>query len=547
MSDKTLPKLILTHVGTENEIEKSYPNLILKALDKSKLRKEKVQTKRGMAYRYKKTGEDEPKKKEKSTVKEAEPKGKGVVSDDPKTEAEVSMKLTELARVANEAREKGEKAPDFNLCEITIPNTNLFCEDNKDVPRAEMPQLKGKPVAGSEAEKVAKEQGDDEADGEELFKQHLKDNGVKMTEKEVPAENLKATQKELVGAKVAGMTEALKADPNHEGITAPIFVSKDGYVLDGHHRWAAHVGLELASGKDVKMKVIEVDMDIEELLKDSNQFAEDFGIAQKAGKVEESKEEEQAVEDGLDEVDEDGEEVKEQADTDSPEAEHDWEGIKKEIEPLIERHAESFGVTLDVLKKAFPDANVYGRVKDVDSATDKVFTRRHSDPEYNVQNLQDLSAYRVDTGDVKTAQQNAESIKDNFDVLVDKDYIENPKQMGYRRHHTILQDRESGKVFEVQFGTENQTKWADWYHDVYKAQDDKQKAAYEKNRQLIDDYATKYAEIFNKADNGEEVTANDAPPCNHEIKINFGCLELGKINKEAAGGEEKKEEPKAKE
>ena len=208
-----------------------------------------------------------------------------------KVEHEVAAQLELLAKMANEAKAKGEDAPDYNLCDISVPGTNIFCQGNKGVARENMPQLKGRVIKGSEAEKLAEKQGDPDykgqVDAEEAFMKHLKKKGIAMDSKTVPAENLKSTQSELVGTKVAGMTEALKADPKHKHITAPIFISKDGYVLDGHHRWAAHVGLGFNTCNPVTMKVIEVDMDINQLLKETNKFADDFGIAQNAGSVNE--------------------------------------------------------------------------------------------------------------------------------------------------------------------------------------------------------------------------------------------------------------------
>lgn len=244
--------------------------------------------------------QDEPKKVR--TKKEEEPT-KETSNKEVDTPREVTIKLEGLAKMANEAKLIGKKAPNFNLCDISVPNTNLFCKDNKGVVRAKMPQLKGEAAEGTEAAKIAEKTGEKEVDGEDAFKKYLKDSGVKMTTKTVPAETLKSTQSELVGVKVAGMTEALKKDPNHPAITAPIFVSKDGYVLDGHHRWAAHVGLQMAKGKDVTMPVVEVDMDIEKLLKESNKWASDFGIAQKAGKVDEKQSENSTEESGKEKSD----------------------------------------------------------------------------------------------------------------------------------------------------------------------------------------------------------------------------------------------------
>ena len=60
-------------------------------------------------------------------------------------------------------------------------------------------------------------------------------------------------------------------------------VSNDGYVLDGHHRWAALATHDVMSGnKDVSdIPVIRVDMDIEDLVDKSNEFGDQFGLARK--------------------------------------------------------------------------------------------------------------------------------------------------------------------------------------------------------------------------------------------------------------------------
>ena len=199
-----------------------------------------------------------------------------------KQRREVSMKIDDLAKKSAEAKANGEKAPNFNLCDITIPGTNLYCGGNKGIPREQMPQFKGKPQPGSIADGLPKDK-DGEVDTEAMFKKMLEDKGIKVSEPTtVPADQLKATQTELVGSKVAGMTKALEADPNNPGITAPIYVSSDGYVLDGHHRWAAVTSQAITSGREAKMNVRVIDMPIAELVKTSNEFAQNIGVQAKA-------------------------------------------------------------------------------------------------------------------------------------------------------------------------------------------------------------------------------------------------------------------------
>jgi hypothetical protein len=210
---------------------------------------------------------------------------KGLKDVSPVDRQKISMKIDDLAKMGAEAKAKGEKAPNYNLCQVTIPGTNLYCDDNKGIPRSEMPQFKGTPQPGSPADKLPKDENG-EADTEEFFKQMLNKEGIKVSEPTaVQPDKLKATQSELVGVKVAGMSKVLD-NPDHPAyakITAPIYVSNDGYVLDGHHRWAAVVAHNAANpDRQIPMNVRVIDEPIVPLVKRSNKFAEDMGIRAKA-------------------------------------------------------------------------------------------------------------------------------------------------------------------------------------------------------------------------------------------------------------------------
>lgn len=200
-----------------------------------------------------------------------------------KTTQGVGTLIDELAKIGNEAREKGEKAPDFDLCKVSVPKTNLFCYENKGIPRAQMPQFKGEAVPGSLADRKRKtDDVTEEVDVEDEFRAALDAMGVSITPKTVRAADLKATQSQLVGTKVAGMSKAMEAGKIKD---APIFVTRDGYIVDGHHRWAAKVALDAQDGHigDVEMPVHVIDMEIGEAIDFANMFAKIVGLASKAG------------------------------------------------------------------------------------------------------------------------------------------------------------------------------------------------------------------------------------------------------------------------
>ena len=189
--------------------------------------------------------------------------------------------ISKVAQQVADAKAKGEPAPNINLCDVTVPGTNLYCDDNLGIPRDEMPQFKGNAAPGSRAASMDVD-ASGEVDTEPVFKEMLKEKGIKTLQTEIPADRLKATQKDLVGAKVVGMMGALEKDPNHPKITAPIYVSRDGHVIDGHHRWAAIVAHNAANpDKQIPMKTTVLDMDIKDAIPMANKFAEDMGIAAK--------------------------------------------------------------------------------------------------------------------------------------------------------------------------------------------------------------------------------------------------------------------------
>ena len=125
--------------------------------------------------------------------------------------------------------------------------------------------------------------------GAEVFKNYLASIGMKTTDELVPADRLRATQRDMKGlgvAKIMRDANEGKFDP----ASNPIFVSSDGYVVDRHHRWAAVVGLDARDGKlgESKIPIVRVNAPIAEVLHLANLWSERFGIEQAEGIIEQS-------------------------------------------------------------------------------------------------------------------------------------------------------------------------------------------------------------------------------------------------------------------
>lgn len=190
----------------------------------------------------------------------------------------VSVLLDKLNAKVKEMIAKGEKAGLYNLCNVTVPGTSLFCAESKGIPRVEMPQLKFPPTPGTPAAKLTPDVRG-EVDISAGFRQHLLDLGFKISDGIEKAAYMKASQNELNGAKVAGIAQAIREKKLAD---ERLFISQDNYIVDGHHRWAAMVGVDSDDGHlgDLTLPVARVEVGIIELLALANTYAKDQGAPQ---------------------------------------------------------------------------------------------------------------------------------------------------------------------------------------------------------------------------------------------------------------------------
>lgn len=201
---------------------------------------------------------------------------------------DLSGALLLLSIIANDAIQKGEKAPNYNLCQL-----GTICRDNKGIRRINMPQLTGKPVPGSMADTLPRDKRGN-VDGKEYFGRYLVDNmNYTVNLEEVPLISLKATQNELIGTKVAGIYMTLQEPDSaayKELQSSYIYISSDDYILDGHHRWAALLADAYRKGNiiDATIRVKRIGAPISDLVELANLWAADFGIQSRAGSGDDS-------------------------------------------------------------------------------------------------------------------------------------------------------------------------------------------------------------------------------------------------------------------
>lgn len=138
----------------------------------------------------------------------------------------------------------------FNFARLNVAgkgNGNLFQRHLRKRPRDTMPQLPTETGAGMDH-----------------FMDHLTKKGVKFEFGTIDPRKLVASQSELHGPKVAKIYGFMREDGWKPG--GVMIISRDGAVIDGHHRWAAAAAASIANGGTMEVTVMKIDADLDDIL-----------------------------------------------------------------------------------------------------------------------------------------------------------------------------------------------------------------------------------------------------------------------------------------
>ena len=195
---------------------------------------------------------------------------------------------------------------------------------------------------------------------------------------------------------------------------------------------------------------------------------------------------------------------------------------QEDIDTFVAEYAEFHDNTLQTIQAAFSERKVYGRVKDKQSIAGKL--ERKPDQYKQLSDLRDVSGLRVESRSVGDVYADVERLKEAFNVVQEKDYIENPNN-GYRSVHLIIE--QDGRYSEIQVRTESMTKVADYAHDtIYKPSAQLGADTVQRIQDHMDElqsYVEGYWEYVYRVGLGEEAEAPDCPEIVAEL---IGCLEV---------------------
>jgi DNA topoisomerase-1 len=144
----------------------------------------------------------------------------------------------------------GDDHPD--LTNLTVDGQHVFGKDGLNIPRNDMPQIP-----------------------RSMREKFLEDHHA--TKENVDPLDLKPVQHEIDGNKVGMMLKKMDAGDYED---FPIIVSKNGYIIDGHHTWATHMAERLTKPK-TKISIYRLDMGHKELLEEANKFTDKHDIKRK--------------------------------------------------------------------------------------------------------------------------------------------------------------------------------------------------------------------------------------------------------------------------
>jgi HK97 family phage portal protein len=143
-----------------------------------------------------------------------------------------------------------------DLTDLHVDGMQIFGGNGLGIARADMPQIPQTHV--------------------DRFEQDLRDQGVRIQDARVSPLSLKPSQKEISAVKAAQMMAKFEKDKKIKDI----YVSKDNYVLDGHHRWAALAALSIEQSQ-LKMPIKRLMVDHTRALSLMLNFTEANDIANK--------------------------------------------------------------------------------------------------------------------------------------------------------------------------------------------------------------------------------------------------------------------------
>ena len=148
-----------------------------------------------------------------------------------------------------------------DITELKVKGTLLFGDEGMGIARSDMPQI---PTSARD----------------KFLADIEKDNGITFEKEKVDPTTLKPIQKEVSGSRAGAIYEKF-AEKGKIPKDERILISKDGFVVDGHHTWAASVAFGF-DNPGTELPVYRLSVNAKEALQVSLDYAKENGYESKA-------------------------------------------------------------------------------------------------------------------------------------------------------------------------------------------------------------------------------------------------------------------------
>ena len=146
---------------------------------------------------------------------------------------------------------------DGDLRNVSIPGYALFDGANMGLRREQMPQMPAR--------------------NKPKFLSEMRLQGVGVAAQSVDPRTLKPSQADISAAKTGEILKKMRDGSFYDSPAGRILVSKDGFVIDGHHRWAAAAAYAF-DVPGARLPIIRVGLNAADLIPAARQFGAREGI-----------------------------------------------------------------------------------------------------------------------------------------------------------------------------------------------------------------------------------------------------------------------------
>jgi len=375
------------------------------------------------------------------------------------------VKPSEVATLLKQVSKSGDKrAATADITNLRVNGTRLMGHDGLGYKRSEMPQISG--------------------DMRHQYFADLRAQGITVTPSTANPLLLQPSQSEIGVGRAAEVYKELNGKIDDQ---KQILVSRDNYIIDGHHHWASAVATALRANGPQEIPIVRLGASGEDMVRISKQWADDHGLKSRAlGKFFAPRRYEYQVANPLAKYNED-----QARDDDGRFASgSNLHGYALNVAQRVVAEAQMHvaKITADVTAAIKAGDGERARMtspqgKDTTVKSPERLAQKFVEPLNSTNRLSKagIAMQTLHAGDVVryTGVYNPSTMTEGigrtisslqatgYEPVKIKNYFNSDPQNGFRGINSVWEDKTSGVKFELQFHTQDSIDAADKWHGIY--------------------------------------------------------------------------------